>query len=166
MTTTTEIYRALPPLENGPDNPYPVSTAWIGGPWKYVATKIKGSFSIWSVTFSYDLTTTTDTTYEHLIEIATGTMDNPTLIAQIPYGVRFDTKVGHFFTDTLFLPEPIAVADGCNSLMARIQKSSSSTAFSGQALKVGILGSPTFVTPNQQNRMQNFMSVGRVENGF
>lgn len=113
MSTTTDRYLSYPAAAAG------ISRASSGGvAWSFSAyTELVPASTIASIFYIAGLTwcwhspiAAADTTYDWIIEIATGAAASEVLILQIPCSVRGDTLVGYMPSNFVFFPEPKEVA--------------------------------------------------------
>ncbi len=113
MTTTTNRYLSYPAAATG------ISRASSGGAaWSFSAytelvpvDTITSTFYIAGLTWCWHTPcAAADTTYEWIIEIATGLASAEVLILQIPCSVRGDTLVGYVPSNYVIFPEPKQVA--------------------------------------------------------
>ena len=113
MTTTTNRYLSYPAAAAG------ISRASSGGvAWSYSAytelvpaSTITATFYIAGLTWMWHTPiAAADTTYEWLIEIATGAAASEVLAVQIPCSVRGDTLVGYVPSNIVIFPEPKQIA--------------------------------------------------------
>lgn len=113
MATTTNRYLSYPAAAAG------ISRASSGGAaWSFSAyTELVPVNTITSIYYLAGLTwmwhtpiAAADTTYEWIIEIATGAAASEVLIAQIPCSVRGDTLVGYVPSNMVIFPEPKQIA--------------------------------------------------------
>ena len=113
MATTTRRYLSYPAAATG------ISRASSGGvAWSYSAyTEVVPASTITSTFYISGLTwmwhtpvAAVDTTYEWIIELATGAAASEVLIMQIPASVRGDTLVGYVPSNNYVFPEPKEVA--------------------------------------------------------
>jgi hypothetical protein len=113
MSTTTNRYLAYPAAAAGISRASSGSTAWSFSAYTEVvpASTITSDFYIAGLTWCWHTPlAAADTTYEWIIELATGAAASETLIIQVPASVRADTLAGH--TPSMFVPftEPKYVA--------------------------------------------------------
>ena len=113
MATTTNRYLSYPNAAAG------ISRASSGGvAWSYSAytevvpvNTITSTYYIAGLTWAWHTpVAAADTTYEWIIEIATGLAAAEVLILQIPCSVRGDTLVGYVPSNYVIFPEPKQVA--------------------------------------------------------
>lgn len=113
MATTTNRYLSYPAAAAG------ISRASSGGvAWSYSAytevvpvSTITSTFYIAGLTWAWHTPlAAVDTTYEWIIELATGGAGSETMIIQVPSSVRNDTAVGFPSSNMVIFPEPKEVA--------------------------------------------------------
>jgi hypothetical protein len=113
MATTTNRYLSYPAAAAG------ISRASSGGAaWSYSAytevvpvNTITATYYIAGLTWMWHTPlAAVDTTYEWIIELATGAAASEVLIIQVPCSVRNDTAVGHMPSNMVIFPEPKEVA--------------------------------------------------------
>lgn len=113
MATTTNRYLSYPAAAAG------ISRASSGGAaWSFSAytelvpvSTIASTFYIAGLTWAWHTpVAAVDTTYEWIIEIATGATSSEVLIAQVPASIRGDTLVGYVPSNYVIFPEPKEVA--------------------------------------------------------
>ena len=113
MSTTTNRYLAYPAAAAG------ISRASSGGAaWSFSAytelvpvNTITADFYLAGLTWAWHTPiNAADTTYEWIIEIATGAGGSEVLIAQVPASIRGDTLVGYVPSNFVVFPEPKLVA--------------------------------------------------------
>lgn len=113
MATTTNRYLAYPAAATGISRASSGSTAWSFSAYTEVvpASTITSTFYIAGLTWMWHTPlAATDTTYEWIIELATGTGGAESLIIQVPSSVRNDTAVGFPSSNMVIFPEPKEVA--------------------------------------------------------
>lgn len=113
MTTTTNRYLAYPAAAAGISRASSGSTAWSYSAYTEVVpvNTITSDFYLAGLTWCWHTpVAAVDTTYEWIIEIATGGAGSEVLIAQIPASIRGDTLVGYVPSNCVILPEPKLVA--------------------------------------------------------
>jgi len=106
---TSRDYLPIPSATAGVFGTTPIS-AWGYSAYMTITEGIAGKIYITGVTFMPDVTDASlalDTTCEVLIELYKGTGD--TLIAQIPFSYRIDTRVNHVLPCFIDLQEPLEV---------------------------------------------------------
>ena len=113
MATTTNRYLAYPVAAAG------ISQASSGGAaWSFSAyTEVVPVNTITSTYYIAGLTwcwhtpvAVVDTTYEWIIELATGAISSEVLIIQVPSSIRGDTLAGYVPSNVVIFPEPKQVA--------------------------------------------------------
>lgn len=113
MSTTTNRYLSYPAAAAG------ISRASSGGgAWSFSAytevvpvNTITSDFYIAGLTWCWHTPlAAVDTTYEWIIELATGSGGSEVLIIQVPSSVRMDTAVGYVPSNMVIFPEPKYVA--------------------------------------------------------
>lgn len=113
MATTTNRYLSYPAAAAG------ISRASSGGAaWSFSAyTEVVPVNTITSTYYIAGLTwcwhtpvAAADTTYQWIIELATGAAASEVLIIQVPASIRSDTSVGYVPSNMVIFPEPKEVA--------------------------------------------------------
>lgn len=113
MATTTNRYLSYPAAAGGISRASSGSTAWSYSNYTEVVpvNTITSTFYLAGLTWAWHTpVAAADTTYEWIIELATGTAGNEVLIAQIPSSIRGDTLVGYVPSNMVIFPEPKQVA--------------------------------------------------------
>jgi hypothetical protein len=113
MATTTNRYLSYPAAAAGISRASSGSTAWSFSAYStiVVASTITATFFLAGLTWCWHTPlAAADTTYEWIIEIATGGSGAEVLIAQIPCSIRGDTLVGYVPSNMNIFPEPIQIA--------------------------------------------------------
>lgn len=113
MATTTNRYLAYPAAATGISRASSGGAAWTFSAYTEVvpASTITSTFYIAGLTWMWHSPlAATDTTYEWIIELATGSAASEVLIIQVPCSVRSDTAVGHMPSNFVVFPEPKEVA--------------------------------------------------------
>lgn len=113
MATTTNRYLAYPAAAAGISRASSGSTAWSFSSYTEVvpASTITSDFYIAGLTWCWHTPlAAVDTTYEWIIELATGAGGAEVLIIQVPCSVRMDTAVGYAPSNFVVFPEPKYVA--------------------------------------------------------
>ncbi|MFZ2541120.1 MAG: hypothetical protein WAW75_05020 [Gallionella sp.] len=113
MTTTTNRYLSYPAAAAGISRASSGSTAWSYSSYTELVpiNTITSTFYLAGFTWMWHTPiAAADTTYEWIIEIATGAAASEVLIAQIPCSVRGDTLVGYVPSNIVIFPEPKQVA--------------------------------------------------------
>jgi hypothetical protein len=112
MATTTNRYLSYPAAAAG------ISRASSGGAaWSFSAytelvpvNTITSEFFLAGLTWAWHTpVAAADTTYQWIIEIATGAAASEVLIAQIPCSIRGDTLVGYVPSNLVIFPEPKSI---------------------------------------------------------
>ena len=113
MATTTNRYLAYPAAAAGISRASSGSTAWSFSAYTELvpASTITADYYIAGLTWCWHTPqAVADTTYEWIIELATGTVGNEVLIIQVPCSIRGDTLVGYMPSNLAMFPEPKYVA--------------------------------------------------------
>lgn len=113
MSTTTNRYLAYPAAAAGISRASSGGAAWSFSAYTEVVpvTTITSDFYIAGITWAWHTPlAAADTTYEWIIEFATGLAASEVLAVQVPASVRADTLVGHSPSNIYMLPEPKFVA--------------------------------------------------------
>lgn len=113
MATTTKRYLSYPAAAAGISRASSGSTAWSYSAYTEVvpANAITSTFYLAGLTWCWHTpVAAADTTYEWIIELATGASGSETMIAQIPCSIRGDTLVGYVPSNFIIFPEPKEVA--------------------------------------------------------
>lgn len=113
MATTTNRYLAYPAAAAGISRASSGGAAWSFSAYTEVvpASTITSTFYIAGLTWAWHTPlAATDTTYEWIIELATGAAASEVLIIQVPCSVRNDTAVGFAPSNFVTFPEPQEVA--------------------------------------------------------
>lgn len=113
MATTTNRYLSYPSNAAGISRASSGSTAWSYSAYTEVVpvNTITSTFYLAGLTWCWHTpVAATDTTYEWIIELATGTAGNEVLIAQVPCSIRGDTLVGYVPSNMVIFPEPKEIA--------------------------------------------------------
>lgn len=138
MSTTTHRYLSYPAAAAG------ISRASSGGvAWSYSAyTEVVPVNTITSEFFLAGLTwcwhtpvAAVDTTYEWLIELASGSGGAEVLVAQVPCSVRADTLVGYVPSNLVIFPEPRVLAANTR-LSVRVAYSLATTSNTLSGIKI------------------------------
>ena len=113
MATTTNRYLSYPALAAGISRASS-GTAWgAGSAYTEVvpASTITSTFYIAGITWMWwTPVVAADTTYEIVLELATGGAGAETVIIQVPASLRSDTSVGYVPSMVVMFPEPKQVA--------------------------------------------------------
>jgi hypothetical protein len=113
MATTTNRYLSYPAAAAGISRASSGSTAWSFSAYTEIvpASTITSTFYLAGLTWCWHTpVAAADTTYEWIIEIATGAAASETLICQIPCSIRGDTLVGYVPSNYVIFPEPKQIA--------------------------------------------------------
>lgn len=113
MATTTKRYLSYPAAAAGISRASSGSTAWSYSSYTEVvpASTITSDFNLAGLTWAWHTpVAAADTTYEWIIELATGGAGSEVLIAQVPASIRGDTLVGYVPSNYVIFPEPKEVA--------------------------------------------------------
>ena len=109
MVTTTNRYLSYPAAAAGISRASSGSTAWSFSAYTELvpASGITSDFYIAGLTWCWHTpVAAVDTTYEWIIELATGSAASEVLIIQVPASVRGDTLVGYVPSNMIIFPEP------------------------------------------------------------
>ncbi len=113
MATTTNRYLAYPAAANGISRASSGGVAWSFSAYTEVVpvTTITSDYYIAGLTWAWHTpVAAADTTYEWIIELATGAAASEVLICQVPSSIRGDTLVGYTPSNMVIFPEPKFVA--------------------------------------------------------
>ena len=113
MATTTNRYLSYPAAAAGISRASSASTAWSFSAYTELVpvNTITSTFYAAGLTWAWHTPcAAADTTYEWIIEIATGLAGSEVLILQIPASVRGDTLVGYVPSNYIIFPEPKQIA--------------------------------------------------------
>jgi hypothetical protein len=113
MATTTNRYLSYPAAAAGISRASSGGVAWSYSAYTEVvpASTITSDFYIAGLTWAWHTPlAAVDTTYEWIIELATGAAASEVLIIQVPCSVRNDTAVGFPSSNFVVFPEPKYVA--------------------------------------------------------
>lgn len=113
MATTTKRYLSYPAAAAGISRASSGSTAWSFSAYTEIVpvSTITSIYNLSGLTWCWHTPVAlADTTYEWIIEIATGAAASEVLIAQIPCSIRGDTLVGYVPSNIVIFPEPKEVA--------------------------------------------------------
>lgn len=113
MATTTNRYLSYPAAAAGISRASSGSTAWSFSAYTELVpvNTITAIYYLAGLTWMWHTPiAAADTTYEWIIEIATGAAASEVLIAQIPCSVRGDTLVGYVPSNMVIFPEPKQIA--------------------------------------------------------
>lgn len=138
LTTTTNRYLAYPAAAAGISRASSGGAAWSFSAYTELvpASTITATFYICGLSFVWHTpVAAADTTYEVLIEVATGASSSEVLICQFPAAVRADTAVGYVPHHYIPLPEPKEVAANTR-LSVRVAQSLATTSQTYTAIKI------------------------------
>lgn len=113
MATTTNRYLSYPAAAAGISRASSGGVAWSYSAYTEVvpASTITATFYIAGLTWAWHTPlAAVDTTYEWIIELATGAAASETLAIQVPASVRNDTAVGFAPSNYIIFPEPKEIA--------------------------------------------------------
>lgn len=113
MATTTNRYLSYPAAAAGISRASSGSTAWSYSAYTQVVPvdTITSTYYLAGLTWAWHTPiASADTTYEWIIELATGLAASEVLIAQVPCSIRGDTLVGYVPSNMVIFPEPKQVA--------------------------------------------------------
>lgn len=113
MATTTNRYLAYPAAAAGISRASSGGAAWSFSAYTEVvpASTITSTFYITGLTWMWHTpVAAVDTTYEWIIELATGSAASEVLAIQVPSSVRGDTLVGYVPSNMVIFPEPKEIA--------------------------------------------------------
>lgn len=113
MSTTTNRYLSYPAAASGISRASSGGAAWSFSAYTELvpASTITSTFYIAGLTWAWHTPVAlADTTYEWIIEIATGAAAAEVLAVQIPCSIRSDTLVGYVPSNLIMLPEPKEIA--------------------------------------------------------
>lgn len=113
MATTTNRYLAYPAAAAGISRASSGSTAWSYSAYTEVvpASTITSTFYLAGLTWEWHTpVAAADTTYEWIIELATGGAGSEVLAIQVPASIRGDTLVGYVPSNVVMFPEPKEIA--------------------------------------------------------
>lgn len=113
MATTTNRYLSYPAAATGISRASSGSTAWSYSAYTEVvpANAINVTYYLAGLTWCWHTPiAAADTTYQWIIELATGGTGSEVLAVQIPCSVRADTAVGYVPSNVVMLPEPKEIA--------------------------------------------------------
>lgn len=113
MATTTNRYLSYPAAAAGISRASSGGAAWSFSTYTQVVpvNTITSTFYIAGLTWCWHTpAAAADTTYEWIIELATGLAAAEVLIIQVPCSVRGDTLVGYVPSNIVIFPEPKQVA--------------------------------------------------------
>ena len=136
-TTTTNRYLCYPAAASGISRASSGSTAWSFSAYTELVpvSTITATFYVVGLIWEWHTPlAAVDTTYEVLIELATGSAASEVLICQFP-GMRSDTAVGHIPSHCVILPEPKEVAANTR-LSVRVAQSLATTSQTYSGIKL------------------------------
>lgn len=113
MATTTNRYLSYPAAAPGISRASSGGAAWSFSPYTEVVpvNTIASTFYIAGLTWCWHTPgAAADTTYEWIIELATGLATAEVLAIQVPASVRGDTLVGYVPSNIVIFPEPKQIA--------------------------------------------------------
>ena len=113
MATTTNRYLSYPAAAAGISRASSGGAAWSFSAYTEVVpvSTITSTYYIAGLTWAWHTPVAlADTTYEWIIELATGAAAAEVLIVQVPASVRGDTLVGYVPSNYVIFPEPKLVA--------------------------------------------------------
>jgi hypothetical protein len=113
MAQTTLRYLSYPAAATGISRASSGGAAWSFSAYTELvpASAITSTFYIAGLTWAWHTPlAATDTTYQWIIELATGSAASEVLIIQVPCSVRNDTAVGFTPSNYVVFPEPKEVA--------------------------------------------------------
>lgn len=113
MATTTNRYLSYPAAAAGISRASSGGAAWTFSAYTEVvpASTITATHYIAGLTWCWHTpVAAVDTTYEWIIELATGAAASEVLVIQVPSSVRGDTLVGYVPSNNIIFPEPKEIA--------------------------------------------------------
>lgn len=113
MSTTTNRYLSYPAAATGISRASSGGVAWSFSAYTELvpASTITSTFYLAGLTWAWHTpVAAVDTTYEWIIELATGATSSEVLIVQLPASVRGDTLVGYVPSNYVIFPEPKQIA--------------------------------------------------------
>lgn len=113
MATTTNRYLSYPAAAAGISRASSGGVAWSFSAYTQVVpvNTITSTYYIAGLTWAWHTpVAVVDTTYEWIIELATGLAAAEVLVIQIPCSVRADTLVGYVPSNYVIFPEPKLIA--------------------------------------------------------
>jgi hypothetical protein len=113
MATTTNRYLSYPAAAAGISRASSGSTAWSFSAYTEIVpvNTITSNFYLAGLTWAWHTpVAVADTTYEWIIELATGAAASEVLVVQVPCSVRADTLVGYVPSNFITFPEPKLIA--------------------------------------------------------
>jgi hypothetical protein len=136
--STTNRYKVYPEAAAGISRASSGSTAWSFSAYTELVpvSTITSTFYVVGLCWQHSSPLSAiDTTYEHLIELATGSGGAEVLICQFPGTIRSDTAVGHLPSHLVILPEPKEVAANTR-LSVRVAQSLATTVYTYNGIKL------------------------------
>ena len=109
MATTTNRYLSYPAAANGISRASSGGVAWSFSAYTEIVpvNAITSNFYLAGLTWAWHTTgAADDTTYEWIIELATGAAASEVLIVQVPSSIRADTRAGYVPSNFVVFPEP------------------------------------------------------------
>lgn len=113
MATTTNRYLSYPAAAAGISRASSGGAAWSFSGYTEVVpvNTITSTFYLAGLTWAWHTpVAAADTTYEWIIELATGAAASEVLIVQVPCSVRADTLAGYTPSNFVVFPEPKLIA--------------------------------------------------------
>ena len=138
MATTTNRYLSYPAAAAGISRASSGSTAWSFSAYTEVVpvNTITSTYYIAGLTWCWHTPiAAADTTYEWIIELATGAAASEVLIIQVPASIRGDTLVGYVPAIMAIFPEPKQVAANTR-ISVRVAYSLATTSNTLTAIKI------------------------------
>lgn len=138
MATTTNRYLSYPAAAAGISRASSGSTAWSFSAYTEIVpvSTITATYYLAGLTWAWHTPVAlADTTYEWIIEIATGAAASEVLIAQVPCSVRGDTLVGYVPSNYVIFPEPKTIAANTR-LSVRVAYSLATTSNTLSGIKI------------------------------
>ncbi|PKL31903.1 hypothetical protein CVV43_00435 [Candidatus Saccharibacteria bacterium HGW-Saccharibacteria-1] len=135
MATTTNRYLSYPAAAAGISRASSGSTAWSYSAYTQIvpASGITQNFYLAGLTWCWHTpVAAADTTYQWIIELATGGAGSEVLAVQIPCSIRSDTSVGYVPSNLVILPEPkFIAANTCISVRVAYSLATTSNTLTG-----------------------------------
>jgi hypothetical protein len=113
MATTTNRYLSYPAAATGISRATSAGLAWSYSAYTEVVpvNTIASTYYISGLTWCWHTPiAAADTTYEWIIELATGLGGAEVLVIQVPCSIRSDTSVGYVPSNMIIFPEPKEIA--------------------------------------------------------
>ena len=113
MATTTNRYLSYPAAAAGISRASSAGAAWSFSAYTEVVpvNTITATFYVAGLTWAWHTpVAAADTTYEWIIELATGAASSEVLAIQVPASIRGDTLVGYVPSNYVIFPEPKQMA--------------------------------------------------------